>query len=183
MKGSGCIPYHRGRSSGCSVVFDPAAGQYKALFCQGYLSLPFPQLSLAWHFSPTQRAMCIMVVSNGCAVFVCALNRHVEDKSTVFGTALNYVALRILGLGPDDPDIVRARVNLHSKGQLCCAQHSSCGWHLDFQLRWGSLFLSWTAACLALFWEVCRSLSDMLPNLGRGRSSKVGDSRELMWLH
>uniref|UniRef100_A0A8C3NPE2 Terpene cyclase/mutase family member n=1 Tax=Cyanoderma ruficeps TaxID=181631 RepID=A0A8C3NPE2_9PASS len=41
---------------------------------------------------------------------------HVEDKSTVFGTALNYVALRILGLGPDDPDVVRARVNLHSKG-------------------------------------------------------------------
>lgn len=48
--------------------------------------------------------------------------RHVEDKSTVFGTALNYVALRILGLGPDDPDIVRARVNLHSKGQRGCAQ-------------------------------------------------------------
>ncbi|OXB61464.1 hypothetical protein ASZ78_010220 [Callipepla squamata] len=41
---------------------------------------------------------------------------HVEDKSTVFGTALNYVALRILGVGPDDPDAVRARVNLHSKG-------------------------------------------------------------------
>lgn len=50
-----------------------------------------------------------------------------EDKSTVFGTALNYIALRILGLGPDDPDIVRARVNLHSKGQLRCAQHSSRG--------------------------------------------------------
>lgn len=47
-----------------------------------------------------------------------APDRHVEDKSTVFGTALNYVALRILGLGPDDPDVVRARVNLHSKGQL-----------------------------------------------------------------
>ncbi|KAM4669951.1 lanosterol synthase isoform 2-T2 [Amazona ochrocephala] len=41
---------------------------------------------------------------------------HVEDKSTVFGTTLNYVALRILGVGPDDPDIVRARVNLHKKG-------------------------------------------------------------------
>uniref|UniRef100_A0A8B9PD24 Terpene cyclase/mutase family member n=1 Tax=Apteryx owenii TaxID=8824 RepID=A0A8B9PD24_APTOW len=41
---------------------------------------------------------------------------HVEDKSTVFGTALNYTALRILGVGPDDPDVVRARVNLHSKG-------------------------------------------------------------------
>lgn len=49
-----------------------------------------------------------------------AHDRHVEDKSTVFGTALNYIALRILGLGPDDPVIVRARVNLHSKGQLHC---------------------------------------------------------------
>uniref|UniRef100_A0A8C8RXG4 Terpene cyclase/mutase family member n=1 Tax=Pelusios castaneus TaxID=367368 RepID=A0A8C8RXG4_9SAUR len=41
---------------------------------------------------------------------------HVEDKSTVFGTVLNYTALRILGVGPDDPDLVRARINLHSKG-------------------------------------------------------------------
>ncbi|GCC33374.1 hypothetical protein chiPu_0011843 [Chiloscyllium punctatum] len=41
---------------------------------------------------------------------------HVEDKSTVFGTALNYTALRILGVGPDDPDLVRARNNLHDKG-------------------------------------------------------------------
>ncbi|TSK92907.1 Lanosterol synthase [Bagarius yarrelli] len=41
---------------------------------------------------------------------------HIEDKSTVFGTALNYATLRILGVGPDDPDVVRARNNLHSKG-------------------------------------------------------------------
>uniref|UniRef100_A0A3Q3K2C1 Terpene cyclase/mutase family member n=1 Tax=Monopterus albus TaxID=43700 RepID=A0A3Q3K2C1_MONAL len=41
---------------------------------------------------------------------------HIEDKSTVFGTALNYTSLRILGLGPDDPDMVRARNNLYSKG-------------------------------------------------------------------
>uniref|UniRef100_A0A673A5L1 Terpene cyclase/mutase family member n=1 Tax=Sphaeramia orbicularis TaxID=375764 RepID=A0A673A5L1_9TELE len=41
---------------------------------------------------------------------------HIEDKSTVFGTALNYISLRILGLEPDDPDMVRARNNLHSKG-------------------------------------------------------------------
>uniref|UniRef100_A0A8C5K659 Terpene cyclase/mutase family member n=1 Tax=Jaculus jaculus TaxID=51337 RepID=A0A8C5K659_JACJA len=41
---------------------------------------------------------------------------HIEDKSTVFGTALNYVALRILGVGPDDPDLVRARNLLHKKG-------------------------------------------------------------------
>lgn len=68
-------------------------------------------------------------------------NRHVEDKSTVFGTALNYVALRILGVGPDDPDIVRARVNLHSKGQLHCAQYTGAGtllrevW-LDLRAAW-----------------------------------------------
>ncbi|XP_028924452.1 lanosterol synthase isoform X1 [Ornithorhynchus anatinus] len=41
---------------------------------------------------------------------------HVEDKSTVFGTALSYTSLRILGVGPDDPDLVRARNNLHGKG-------------------------------------------------------------------
>ena len=42
---------------------------------------------------------------------------HIEDKSTVFGTALSYTSLRILGVQPDDPDMVRARNNLHSKGQ------------------------------------------------------------------
>ncbi|KAM7380865.1 hypothetical protein PAMP_004135 [Pampus punctatissimus] len=41
---------------------------------------------------------------------------HIEDKSTVFGTALSYTSLRILGVEPDDPDLVRARNNLHSKG-------------------------------------------------------------------
>uniref|UniRef100_A0A3Q3EHI3 Terpene cyclase/mutase family member n=1 Tax=Kryptolebias marmoratus TaxID=37003 RepID=A0A3Q3EHI3_KRYMA len=41
---------------------------------------------------------------------------HIEDKSTVLGTALNYVTMRILGVDPDDPDLVRARSNLHRKG-------------------------------------------------------------------
>ncbi|XP_010731449.3 lanosterol synthase isoform X1 [Larimichthys crocea] len=41
---------------------------------------------------------------------------HIEDKSTVFGTALSYTSLRILGVEPDDPDLVRARNNLHGKG-------------------------------------------------------------------
>uniref|UniRef100_A0A7N8Y4W2 Terpene cyclase/mutase family member n=1 Tax=Mastacembelus armatus TaxID=205130 RepID=A0A7N8Y4W2_9TELE len=41
---------------------------------------------------------------------------HIEDKSTVFGTALSYTSLRILGVEPDDPDMVRARNNLYSKG-------------------------------------------------------------------
>ena len=48
--------------------------------------------------------------------------RHIEDKSTVFGTALNYVSLRILGVGPDDPDLVRARNILHKKGTPCIAR-------------------------------------------------------------
>uniref|UniRef100_A0A3Q2PB37 Terpene cyclase/mutase family member n=1 Tax=Fundulus heteroclitus TaxID=8078 RepID=A0A3Q2PB37_FUNHE len=43
---------------------------------------------------------------------------HIEDKSTVFGTALSYTSLRILGVDPDDPDLVRARSNLHSKGAV-----------------------------------------------------------------
>ncbi|XP_060088070.1 lanosterol synthase [Heteronotia binoei] len=41
---------------------------------------------------------------------------HIEDTSKVFCTALNYIAMRLLGVSPDDPDAVRARNNLHSKG-------------------------------------------------------------------
>lgn len=41
---------------------------------------------------------------------------HIEGVSTVFGTALNYVALRILGLGPDHPAMVKARGTLHKYG-------------------------------------------------------------------
>lgn len=52
-----------------------------------------------------------------CVMFAC---RHIEDKSTVFGTALSYTSLRILGVEPDHPDMVRARNNLHSKGS--CTQ-------------------------------------------------------------
>ncbi|KAI8097506.1 terpenoid cyclases/protein prenyltransferase alpha-alpha toroid [Halteromyces radiatus] len=41
---------------------------------------------------------------------------HIEGVSTVFGTALNYVTLRILGLGPDHPVMVKARNTLHKLG-------------------------------------------------------------------
>ncbi|PHZ13235.1 lanosterol synthase [Rhizopus microsporus ATCC 52813] len=41
---------------------------------------------------------------------------HIEGVSTVFGTALNYVTLRILGLGPDHPAMVKARNTLHRHG-------------------------------------------------------------------
>ncbi len=41
---------------------------------------------------------------------------HIEDRSTVFGTALNYVAMRLLGMSADDPDARRARERLIALG-------------------------------------------------------------------
>ncbi|KAF7243649.1 Lanosterol synthase [Varanus komodoensis] len=43
---------------------------------------------------------------------------HIEDTSKVFTTALNYTAMRLLGVSPDDPDLLRARNNLHSKVEV-----------------------------------------------------------------
>ncbi|KAG6334196.1 hypothetical protein ID866_4896 [Astraeus odoratus] len=41
---------------------------------------------------------------------------HIEGHSTVFGTALNYAALRILGVHADHPTAVKARACLHKLG-------------------------------------------------------------------
>ncbi|KAF8899617.1 terpenoid cyclases/protein prenyltransferase alpha-alpha toroid [Gymnopilus junonius] len=41
---------------------------------------------------------------------------HVEGHSTVFGTGLNYTALRILGVDREHPVCVRARATLHKLG-------------------------------------------------------------------
>ena len=41
---------------------------------------------------------------------------HIEGPSTVFGTALNYCAMRILGVKPDHPVAVKARACLHKFG-------------------------------------------------------------------
>lgn len=41
---------------------------------------------------------------------------HIAGPSTVFGTSCNYVALRLLGHGPDEPFMARARNLLHSLG-------------------------------------------------------------------
>jgi Squalene-hopene cyclase N-terminal domain len=43
-------------------------------------------------------------------------SRHIEGHSTVMGTALNYVALRLLGVPAEHPVIVRARATLHKLG-------------------------------------------------------------------
>ena len=37
---------------------------------------------------------------------------HIESPSTVFGTALNYVTMRLLGVPAEDPDLARARKQL-----------------------------------------------------------------------
>lgn len=41
---------------------------------------------------------------------------HIEGVSTVMGTSTNYVVLRLLGVGPDDPMMVKARSTLHHHG-------------------------------------------------------------------
>jgi lanosterol synthase len=44
-------------------------------------------------------------------------NRHIEGHSTVFGTGLNYTALRILGVSPEHPVMIKARGTLHKLGK------------------------------------------------------------------
>ncbi|XP_046553648.1 LOW QUALITY PROTEIN: lanosterol synthase-like [Haliotis rubra] len=41
---------------------------------------------------------------------------HIEGPPTVFGCALNYTVMRLLGVPPDDPDLVTARNLLHKLG-------------------------------------------------------------------
>ncbi|KAK9341076.1 hypothetical protein LIPSTDRAFT_3010 [Lipomyces starkeyi NRRL Y-11557] len=55
---------------------------------------------------------------------------HSEDKSTVFGTACNYVVIRLMGMPPEHPVAVAARGTLHKfGGAVGCPQ-------------WGKVFLS-----------------------------------------
>lgn len=46
------------------------------------------------------------------------MDRHIEGHSTVFGTGLNYTALRILGVSAEHPIMVKARTTLHKLGEL-----------------------------------------------------------------
>ncbi|KAI8873569.1 terpene synthase [Ramicandelaber brevisporus] len=63
---------------------------------------------------------------------------HIEGKSTVFGTTLNYVALRILGVDADHPAAIKARTTLHMIGGAQAIP------------SWGKLWL----ACLNLYdWD------------------------------
>jgi lanosterol synthase len=44
------------------------------------------------------------------------LFRHIEGKSTIFGTAMNYVAYRLIGGEVDDPTAAKARKFLLDNG-------------------------------------------------------------------
>ena len=53
---------------------------------------------------------------------------HIEGDSSVFGTALNYITLRILGASAEDPRLVKARGKLHSLGGAVNAPHWGKFW-------------------------------------------------------
>jgi cycloartenol synthase len=41
---------------------------------------------------------------------------HIEEKSTMFGTVLSYISLRIMGVSESDSRLVRARALIHERG-------------------------------------------------------------------
>lgn len=56
--------------------------------------------------------------------------RHIEGVSTNFGTTLNYVVMRLLGVPADHPVAVRARKTMHGLGSACAVP------------AWGKFWLS-----------------------------------------
>ncbi|MDQ3032376.1 MAG: terpene cyclase/mutase family protein [Myxococcota bacterium] len=89
---------------------------------------------------------------------------HVEDSSSVFGTGLNYVAMRLLGIDADDPDARRARERLLALGGA------------EEIPTWGKL---WLAVLGVYRWEGVAPLSPELYLLPR--SAPMHPSR--FWCH
>nr|UTN00769.1 parkeol synthase [Apostichopus japonicus] len=91
---------------------------------------------------------------------------HTEDNATVFGTALNYVVMRLLGVSPEDQDLVKARKLLHHHGGaatipswgkfwLCILNcYKWEGMHTLFPELW--LLPSWLPAHPSTLWVHCR---------------------------
>lgn len=74
-------------------------------------------------------------------------DRHIESESTLFGTSLNYVSMRLLGLKSDDERCVKARALIHKWGGAFGVPH------------WGK----WWLATLGVFdWE---GINAVLPEL------------------
>lgn len=53
---------------------------------------------------------------------------HIEGESTVFGTSLNYTVLRIVGVDPEHPAMVKARGTLQKLGGATHAPHWAKFW-------------------------------------------------------
>ena len=53
---------------------------------------------------------------------------HIEGESTVYGTAMNYIVLRILGVDAEDMRMVKARGKLHQLGGATNGPHWAKFW-------------------------------------------------------
>lgn len=53
---------------------------------------------------------------------------HIEAESSVFGTVMNYVTLRLVGVDADHPKMVKARATLHKLGGATHGPHWSKFW-------------------------------------------------------
>lgn len=53
---------------------------------------------------------------------------HIEGESSVFGTAMNYVVLRLLGASEEDERIIKARGMLHKLGGAVNGPHWAKFW-------------------------------------------------------
>jgi lanosterol synthase len=53
---------------------------------------------------------------------------HIEGESSVFGTAMNYVVQRLLGVDADDPRMIQARARLHAFGGAIYGPHWAKFW-------------------------------------------------------
>ena len=53
---------------------------------------------------------------------------HIEGESSCYGTAMNYVVLRILGASEEDPRMIKARGMLHRLGGAIIGPHWAKFW-------------------------------------------------------
>ena len=53
---------------------------------------------------------------------------HIEGESSAFGTAMNYVILRLLGASEEDPRMLKARSKLHELGGAVYGPHWAKFW-------------------------------------------------------
>nr|UTN00765.1 lanosterol synthase [Strongylocentrotus purpuratus] len=93
---------------------------------------------------------------------------HIEDHATVFGTAMNYVTMRLLGVSKDDEDLKKARKLLLEMGGaesipswgkfwLCVLNlYKWEGMHCLFPEIW--LFPTWLPAHPSTIWCHCRQV-------------------------